>query len=65
MKNENLISKMQNLEIDLLETINREELFSNKDFNKKYNNIQINKEEKNIESNNEIIKEKNYIYNKR
>ena len=62
MKNENLISKMQNLEIDLLETINREELFSNKDFNKKYNNIQINKEEKNIESNNEIIKEKNYIY---
>ena len=62
MKNENLISKMQLLEIDLLETINREELFANKGVNKTYINIQINKEEKDIESNNERIKEKNYIY---
>ena len=62
MENENLTSKMKLLEIDLLETINREELFSNNDFNKKYIKKDINQKENNIDSNNETIKQNNFIH---
>ena len=44
MKNENKFKSRPILEINLLETINRDDLFENNDFNKKYINQIIEEE---------------------